>query len=72
MYQTIMHPLKVISNYMIFAKSSCNFFIVQMVSHTNRCCSGSSDPIPLNYGNLSALYTPAMLLGVGTLLGDTT
>jgi hypothetical protein len=68
MYQTSVHPMKVVSNYTIFVPSSWTFFVVHMVSHTNMCCSRSSCPIPLNSGNLSVLSTPAILLCLGLLL----
>jgi hypothetical protein len=71
MYQTNTHPLKVVSNCMIFAPSSWTLFLVQMVSHMNICCSRSSDQIPLNSRNLSVLSSPAMLICVGPLCSDT-
>jgi hypothetical protein len=71
MYQTSMHTLKVVSNFTIFAPSSWTIFSFQMVSHMNKCCYGSSDPIPLDSGNLRVLSTPSILLCVGPLPGDT-
>jgi hypothetical protein len=61
MYQTSMHPLKVVANYTIFAPSWWTLFVVQMVSHMNRSCSRSSNPIPLTFGNLSVLSTLSIL-----------
>jgi hypothetical protein len=70
MYQTSTCPLKLVSNCVIFATSSWKFFAVHIISHMNKCYSGSSDPIPLNFGNMSVLSTPSILLCVGPFPAD--
>jgi hypothetical protein len=70
MYHTSVRPLKFVSSCAIFTPSSWTFFVVHMVSHTNICCYGSSDPIPLKFGNISVLSTPSMLMGARPLLSD--
>jgi hypothetical protein len=71
MYHTNACSLKIVSNYMIFSLSYWTLFVVQMVSHMDRRCFGSFNPIPLISSNLSVLSTPTMLLCVGPPLGDT-
>jgi len=70
MYHTSAQPLKVVSNYIIFTTSSWTFFAAQIVSHTNRCCSGSFDPTPWNSGSLNVWPNPAILFCVVPPLGD--
>jgi len=45
-YQTNVHPINVVSNCAIFTASSWTLFAAQIVSHTNICCYGCSDPNP--------------------------
>jgi hypothetical protein len=69
-YHTSAQPLIVVANYTIFMASSCMFLASQTISHTNKYCSGSSHPTPLNLGSLRVLSTPAILTCVVPPLGD--
>jgi hypothetical protein len=69
-YHTSAQPLNVVSNYTIVTASSCMFLAAQTISHTNKCCYGSSDPTPLNSRILRVLYTPTILACVVPPLSD--